>query len=167
MTLDLSDPDQPHAGKPELFLTAPGGMSDPAISPDGRWIAYTANESGSHAPEVFVRPYPGGKGSGQWQISNAGGGFPVWSRKSNDLFYRSILGEIMAVEYRIAGDALVAAKPRPTPVRAANLSSGMSFDLAPDGKRFIVTRAEVPVNEGPIHVTFLLNFFDELKRRIP
>ena len=91
----------------------------------------------------------------------------MWSRKSNELFYKSILGEIMAVDYRTAGDALVAAKPRPTPVRAANMGAGMAFDLAPDGKRFIVTRAEAPVEEGPTHVTFLLNFFDELKRRVP
>ena len=56
----------------------------------------------------------------------------MWSRKSNELFYKSILGEIMAVGYRTAGDALVAAKPRPTPVRAANMGAGMAFDLAPD-----------------------------------
>jgi Tol biopolymer transport system component len=166
MKMDLQDPEQPRAGKPELFLTAPGGVSDAAFSPDGRWIAYTVNESGSHTPEVFVRPFPGGSRSGQWQISNAGGGFPVWSRKGGELYYKSILGGIMAVDYRVTGDALEAAKPHQTLIHVANMSSAMSFDLAPDGKRFLITRAEAPQDAGPVHVTFLLNFFDELKRRV-
>ena len=167
LTLNLTDPDHPKAESPRLYLTKPGGISDAAFSPDGRWIAYTAMESGSHQPDVFVRPYPGTPDSGQSQISNAGGGFPVWSRKSSQLYYRSPAGALMAVDYRVNGATFAAAKPRSTPVQATNLGVSMSFDLTPDGSRFLITKSETPAAEGPVQVTLLLNFFDELKRRLP
>src|SRR5262249_23616951 len=46
LPLDLSDPEHPKAGKPELFLRTPFNERDPVFSPDGRWIAYASNESG-------------------------------------------------------------------------------------------------------------------------
>ena len=55
----------------------------PAVSPDGRWIAYKSDESGRF--EVYVRPFPGP--GGKWQISNAGGKLPIWSRNSRELFF--------------------------------------------------------------------------------
>src|SRR2546422_1123208 len=73
LPLDLSDPEHPKPGKPELFLRTASDEIEPAFSPDGRWIAYTSNES--TRDEVYVRPFPGGarSASGRWQISNGGG----------------------------------------------------------------------------------------------
>ena len=67
-------------GKAELFLGTPFVEIAPAFSPDGRWLAYTSDESGTL--EVYVRPFvaPGGGAGGRWQISTGGGMFPVWSR---------------------------------------------------------------------------------------
>jgi serine/threonine-protein kinase len=56
----------------------------PAVSPDGRWLAYTSNESGSN--EVYVRPFPNSDGA-RWQISNGGGAEPRWSVDGHDLFF--------------------------------------------------------------------------------
>ena len=56
----------------------------PAISPDGRWIAYSSNETG--APQVYVRPFPD-VDAGRWQVSNGQGSAPVWSRDGNELFF--------------------------------------------------------------------------------
>jgi len=56
----------------------------PAVSPDGRWLAYMSNESGAN--EVYVRPFPE-TDSGRWQISNGGGGSPVWAPSSRALYY--------------------------------------------------------------------------------
>ena len=63
-------------GKAELFLGTPFIEVTPAFSPDGRWLAYASNESGTF--EVYVRPFPGPKG--RWQVSTGGGRFPLWSR---------------------------------------------------------------------------------------
>ena len=70
ITLDTSDPDHPKVGKPEPFLATPLNEWGPMFSPDGRWIAYGSDESGTQ--EVYVRPFPAGRG-GKWQISNSGG----------------------------------------------------------------------------------------------
>jgi serine/threonine protein kinase len=74
-------------GKPELFLRTDEAEGGPQFSPDGRWIAYTSNESGSF--EVYVRPFPAGTGAsgGMGQISSGGGWFAVWSRDGKQIFY--------------------------------------------------------------------------------
>jgi serine/threonine-protein kinase len=59
LPLDVSDPDHPKPGKPELFLRTPFDELEPAFSPDGRWIAYSSNESGRF--EVYVRPFRAGR----------------------------------------------------------------------------------------------------------
>ena len=65
-----------------------------AISPDGRWLAYQSNASGTF--EVYVRPFPDVEG-GQWLVSTAGGIEPMWSRDMRELFYRSPKGAVMRV----------------------------------------------------------------------
>jgi Tol biopolymer transport system component len=150
--------DRPDAGKPEHFLQTPFWDTTPMISPDGQWLAYESNESGRD--EVYVRrfPAPGGK----LLISTDGGNSPVWSRKGRELYYRSGEG-MMAVRYTMSGEAFLAAKPR---VLAEKKDLGF-FDLAPDGKGFAVVQPEASQGKGPAQVTFLLNFFDELRRRAP
>jgi hypothetical protein len=120
-----------------------------------------------------VRAYPPpapGQG-GKWQISNSGGGIHFWSRNGHELLYQS--GDrIMAVEYTAKGNVFAAEKPR---VWAANLGGATEgegvvwCDLAPDGNRIAVEMPVAP-SEAPKpehEVTFLFNFFDELRRRAP
>jgi serine/threonine-protein kinase len=168
LPLDLSDPDQPKPGKPELFLREPDVQVTPAFSPDGRWIAYMTTESGT--PQIFVRPFPNRPDAGKWQISTGGGSFPVWSRASKELLYLGEDDRIMAVSYAVKGDSLVPDKPRvwcPSPV--LRTGTFWNFDLAPDGKRVVTfPQSSAPEGEkGPVHVTVLLNFFDEVRRRVP
>jgi len=169
LPLDTTDPDHPKPGKPELFLNTPGNDVDPAFSPDGRWLAYASDESGRS--QVYVRPSgePYGSG-GKWQISTAPGRSPIWSPNRKELFFESLDGHIQVAEYTSSGEAFVPGKPRQwcdTPVLVTGILSNL--DLAPDGKRFVA----FPAPEGggaektSLHVTFLLNFFDELKRRMP
>jgi Tol biopolymer transport system component len=56
LPLDLTDPDHPKAGAPELFLATPSDDVEPAFSPDGRWLAYSSGEAGTY--EIYVRPFP-------------------------------------------------------------------------------------------------------------
>jgi Tol biopolymer transport system component len=160
-TLSLEDPesDHPKVGKPEPFLVTPFNEMTPTISPDGHWLAYSSDESGRS--EVYVRPFPGP--GGKSQVSTASGAKPVWSKKEHELFYRNGEG-MMVVSYTANAGAFVAGKPR---VWVSKKDLGDYFDLAPDGKRFVVEQAEGPEQSAPTQLTFLLNFSDELRRRAP
>lgn len=153
------------AGKPEPFLQTKFNDHTGRLSPDGRWLAYKSNESGTG--EVYVRPFPrpaSGEG-GKWQISTGGGRIPAWSRKNSELLYQS--GDrIMAVSYTVKGDSFVPEKPR---VWLSKLGGSTNWDLTPDGKRLaVVMPAETPEGARPDHeVTFIFNFLDELRRRVP
>ena len=80
------------AGKPEVFLQTPADERTPSFSPDGRWLAYVSDESGTF--QVYVRAFPD-KG-GKWQISNSGGMYPMWSRTGHELFFEALDNHIMA-----------------------------------------------------------------------
>jgi eukaryotic-like serine/threonine-protein kinase len=151
-------------GKAELFLGTPFFEVYPAFSPDGRWLAYVSNESGTN--EVYVRPFPGP--GGRWQISTGGGRFPLWSRDGRELFFETPDQHVMAASYTAKGDSFAAGKPRMWPVvRLHDANAFSTYDLAPDGKHLAAILAEAGGQSGPTHLTFLLNFFDELRRRAP
>jgi Tol biopolymer transport system component/predicted Ser/Thr protein kinase len=165
LPLDLSDPDHPKAGKPELFLRTPANEIFPAVSPDGRWIAYESYESGSW--EVYVRPFPGP--GGKWQVSTAGGHLAVWSRNGRELFFQNLDNRIMVTNYEAKNQSFVTSKPRLwSDQQLRDVELNLSYDLAPDDKRFaIFPQLKAPEEKGDLHMTFLLNFFDELRRRAP
>jgi Tol biopolymer transport system component len=169
LRLDVSDPDHPKAGSPEPFLSTKGADVVPAFSPDGRWLAYSSNESGSY--QVFVRPFPeGAQGSGQAQVSTSPGRFPLWSRTAKEIFYVATDGHIMVAPYGINGRAFSPGKPQVWSDTTIGLSSNfMPWDLASDGKRAVVFpgAAAATGERSSLHVTFLVNFCDELKRRMP
>jgi serine/threonine-protein kinase len=166
LPLDLRDPDHPKPGKPEPFLRTPYDELVPRFSPDGRWIAYRSTESGS--PEIYVRPFPAASG-GKWQISNGGGLYALWSNRSRKLFYETTDNRIMVMDYAVDGASFVPGKPQLWSDKQLFYSGTSNLDLAPDGKRFVVlSRPEsAPAEKGSVHITMLLNFFDEVKRRIP
>ena len=91
---------KPRAGKPELFLQVQSLNPYPAFSPDGRWLTYATAENGIY--EVCVRAFPD-RGT-QWQISNNGGIFPMWSKSGKELFYRTLDQRIMVANYMVKGE---------------------------------------------------------------
>jgi serine/threonine-protein kinase len=166
LPLDVTDPDRPKSGKPELFLRSMADDLQPRFSPDGRWIAYRSNESGSN--EIYVRPFPDAN-AGRWQISNAGGLYALWSKNGTELFYETADNQIMVVDYAVDGASFIPGKPRLWSDNQLFYTGTSNLDLAPDGKRFVVLAPPEASGEekGSVHVTMLLNFFDEVKRRIP
>jgi hypothetical protein len=131
------------------------------FSPDGRWLAYLSNETGHF--EVYVRPFPGP--GGKWQISTGGGYYPIWSRTKRELFY-TLNGQILVVPYAVEGDSFRAAKPRLW--SEGHYVQRRSLDLHPDGERFALAPAVPrPSDAKDDHVTFIFNFFDELRRIAP
>jgi serine/threonine-protein kinase len=166
LPLDLTDPDHPKAGKPEPFLHTPADELLPNFSPDGRWIAYRSNESGSE--EIYVRPFPSGSG-GKWPISSGGGLYARWSNNGRELFFETADNRIMVVDYTVDGASFVPGKPRIWSDKQLFFTGTSNIDIAPDGKRFAVFALPeaAPGEKSSVHVTVLLNFFDELRRRIP
>jgi Tol biopolymer transport system component len=162
-----SDSGHPKLGKAELFLGTPSLEICPAFSPDGRWLAYQSNESGNF--EVYVRPFPGP--GGRSQISTGGGFFPLWSRNARDLVFQTPDFRVMAVSYTAKGDAFAPGKLRvwtETRLRNPGTIGVSNYDLAPNGKRLAALLADDASGEKlPTHLTFLLNFYDELRRRAP
>jgi serine/threonine-protein kinase len=141
---------------------------EPALSPDGHWLAYQSNETGIF--EVYVRPFPG-PGS-KSQISTGGGRLPVWSRNGRELFFLNPDQRIMVAGYTAKDNSFAAGKPRVWSERRLLVSNAdLPYDLAPDGKRFAVFLYPGGTFEqeqkSTDSVTVLLNFFDELKRRVP
>ena len=167
LPLDLSDPEHPKAGKPELFLRTMSEEFEPAFSPDGLWIAYRSAPTG--ISEVYVQPFPGP--GGKWLISTGGGRHPVWSRNGRELFYQAPDYRIMVATYSAKGDSFATDKARAwaeTQILEPN-TLAWNLDLAPDGKRFVVALKPEATGgrKGSVHVTVLQNFFDELRRRVP
>ena len=155
-----------HAGNPEVFLQSAANEWQGSFSPDGQWMAYTSNESGTS--QIYVRAFPD-KG-GKWQISNGGGQYPMWSRNGRELFFETLDNHIMVAAYAMKGDSFEADKPRILSERQiGDLGGLLNVDLAPDGKRIVAmmpvetAEAEQPQNQ----VTFLENFFNELRRKVP
>ena len=149
--------------KPEPFLRTAFDEYDAVISPNGKWLAYTSNETGSE--EVYVRPFPGP--GGKWQMSATGGANAVWAPNGQELFYRA--RNAMMVVALDTEPQFKAAKPRVLFTGlieeiGANMFAG--YAVASDGQRFLmVERTKAEARPDRIHV--VLNWFEELKRLVP
>ena len=144
-----------------LFLGTPATEGAPHFSPDGRWIAYVSDESGS--AEIYVRPYP--NPGGKWQISTSGGIEPTWNPNGRELFYRS--GEKMMAVPLTTQPTLSVGKPQVL-FEGDYLSSpfpatGVSYDVSRDGERFLMVKEEASATQ----INVVVNWFAELKRLVP
>jgi serine/threonine-protein kinase len=143
------------------LVTGPATEAEPAVSPNGRWLAYTSLESG--VPEVYVRPFPDAA-SARWQVSTAGGGDPVWSHSGRELFYRSANEQLMTVAVH-PGASFSFEQPKPlfSTANYVNINPVPSFDVSPDDKRFLFLR-ETASNERN-ELIVVQNWTKEMKAR--
>jgi Tol biopolymer transport system component len=133
----------------------------PALSADGRWLAYASNESGRY--EVYVRPFPAVEG-GRWQVSRDGGTEPRWSRSGRELFFRAG-GTLMSAGVT-PGASFVTGEVR-TLFPVAPFLSGTNrqyYEVATDDRRFLFVRSLGGQQAvGPAYVTMVDNWLDELR----
>jgi serine/threonine-protein kinase len=138
----------------------------PQLSPDGRWLAYAADDD-SGRREIYVQPYPGL--GGKFQISTDGGNEPQWSRDGRELFYRSG-NKMIAVAIATEG-GFVAGKPRQ--LFEGNYITTLAgwvranYDVSPDGQRFLMLKRVDQGRERPAQINVVLNWSEELKRLVP
>jgi Tol biopolymer transport system component len=143
--------------KTSAFLSTPAAEVNGRFSPDGRWIAYQSDESGT--VEVYVRPFPGP--GGKWQISTAGGGQPVWNRNGKEIFYVAADNKLMAVDVK-ADSGFEAGPPRALFDVHLKSVNGWKYDVSPDGQRFLANVVIGEVKTNPI--TLVLNWAAETKK---
>jgi serine/threonine-protein kinase len=141
------------------------------VSPDGRWLAYSSDETGT--PEIYVRPFPD-VDAGRWLVSTGGGIHPQWSRDGTELFY---------LQVRPPDVAMLAVPVDPgqtlSPAAPAELFAGPYFyaalaaapdvyDVAADGRFLMIKQVEAPdsVQTQP-EIIIVENWFEDLKRLVP
>jgi serine/threonine-protein kinase len=149
--------------KAQPFLRTPYEETAPEFSPDGKWLAYSSNESGRR--EIYVQPYPGP--GGKWQISTDGGQEPLWNPNGGELFYRSG-SKMMAVEIDTKF-GFSASKPKVL-FEGPYLPTNVSFryyDVSRDGQRFLMLKPVESQTSDATQINVVLNWFEELKRTIP
>ena len=150
------------AGTPTPVLSHVSQRPGAVFSSDGRWLAYTSNESGRS--EVFVRPFEG-PGVPR-QVSTSGGRVPTWSPRRDELFYLSPDSHLMVVSYSVDANTFRANPPQKWSERPIDdRPTTRPFDVHPDGDRFVVSGdvANIPnVNK----IVLVPNFVDEVRRRL-
>jgi len=147
--------------QPKPLLQASWIVRNAQFSPDGRWVAYSTNESGNW--EVYVAPFP--NTNGKWQVSRGGGEEPRWRRDGKELFYLSSDGKMMAVAAKTDGN-FEAASPVTLfqthlgqPISSFDL---VSYDVTADGQKFLInTKVDEP-NAAPL--SLILNWTSEMER---
>jgi Tol biopolymer transport system component len=131
----------------------------PALSPNGKWLAYVSDESGRW--EVYIGPFLHGRG--RWEVSAGGGNWPRWRGDGKEIFYRSPEDKIMSAEIEEQGaslsigkvQALFQADPAPGTL-------GPGYDISPDAKKFVIVSANRQQAFPPL--TVVLNWPSLLKK---
>ena len=155
--------------KPKLFLESRFTLSHPEFSPDGRWIAYVSNESGT--PEVYVQAYPGP--GEKTRISTNGGTEPIWTANGKELLYRGFtpsgpgfvsaairsLSPFRAEPPRLLFESKPGEYDSTVPVRG--------WDVSADGQRFLLARPIAPTDKPVTVMHVVLNWAEDLKRLVP
>jgi serine/threonine-protein kinase len=123
---------------PVPLVAGPANEFYPMVSPDGRWLAYTSDESGGN--EVYVRPFPETSGA-KWQVSTAGGDRPVWSSTGRELIYLNRKNEMISAQIPPGATFSVGSQRVLTSTLPfATVAAVPSFWPSPDDKRFMMLR---------------------------
>lgn len=151
-------------GEPTTFMETKYFISQAQLSPDGRWLAYTSNESVGF--NVYVTSFP--TAAAKWQVSSNGGYQPRWSKDGGILYYLRSDGMLVSVSASASGDSLSFETPKPVFSLGNDLFVGTDvssqYDVSPEGERFVVN-VNADISDAKLHV--VLDWFEELNRLVP
>ena len=158
---------------PAPLFSSPYRETGPAVSPDGRWLAYASDETGRY--EIYVRPFPD-VSAGRWVASIGGGRNPQWAHSGQELFFQGPTQEMMVVDFETTTSEFVAGTPEvlfeaDRSWLVQNLT-GLFYDVAPDDQRFLIAAIVIATSgstdDGPPlpSVVLVNNFMEELRQRV-
>jgi eukaryotic-like serine/threonine-protein kinase len=149
-------------GKVTPLLDSKWDIRNGQFSPDGKWIAYSTNETGTW--EIFVSPFP--SGNGKWQVSRGGGEEPRWRRDGKEMFFLSADSKIMAVPVKMMDNNFESGAPVALfqahlrqPISAMDV---VSYDVSADGQKFLVNTKMVDPNPAPMSI--ILNWRAQMEK---
>jgi Tol biopolymer transport system component len=144
-----------HSMDGDTALVVEGFVESPALSPDWRWLAFQAGETGRD--EVYLQPFPGP--GARHVVSTSGGTRPAWAPTGDELYYHNG-NRVMVVRLQTTPELRVG---KPEVLFEGPYGKGMS--VSADGKRFLLLREE---NPSPItELRVVVNWGEELKRLVP
>lgn len=148
-----------------LPVNTPANESEGMISPDGSWLAYVTDQSGRD--EVWVSRFPGGEE--RRQVSRGGGDSPRWPKDGQGLFFLSGDRKLMAAPVRLSATSIEIGPPAPlftvphlVEVDYNIMPTAGTFDISPDGRRFLFARRRADPNTPPLHL--IVNWLALMKR---
>jgi serine/threonine protein kinase len=146
------------------LASSPFDEQNPQLSPDGRWLAYSSDETGNY--EIYVQSFSadGKLGADKQRVSTAGGKLPVWRRDGSELFFVAADGQMMSSSVKIGGTEFQFAAPKALfkTRMLAWTSSFHEYDVSPDGQRFLIGTLIGDTKAAP--PTVILNWAADLKR---
>jgi serine/threonine-protein kinase len=151
------------------LVQSPFAERNGIVSPDGRWLAYEANDSGR--VEISVRPFPD-VNSGHWQVSTAGGTRPLWARRGQELVYVSPTGALMGVGVERAPSWVATTPTRLVKegyVTIPGNFGGRTYDISSDSQRFLLIKEGGGTDQtaAPPQIIVVQHWVEELKRLVP
>ena len=170
LPIDFRDPEHPVPGTARPLLQTPRREAEPAVSPDGRWIAYVCDDNGRL--EICVARFTEAltASSPRTVVSLDGGRSPLWSSDGQHLYYIALDDRLMDVRYTAKGDVFEREKPTlwSTHQLFSQNASSWNVALAPDGRFAFLGQPNADGDRpSSVHVTVMLNLFDEIARRMP
>ncbi len=159
-------------GETQSLYDTPGTTYlGPELSPNGEWLAYGAGPTGN-AADIYVEPFP--PTGARHRISQDGGLYPLWSPEGSELFYRPNAGSagitLRSVDI-VTQPAFAFSNEQTLPVGGFNVVSGYrSFDSSPDGEQLLMMFPADQLDSGEParpQINIVLNWFEELKARVP
>ena len=144
-------------GKPYSLLQTPFSEYQAHFAPDGKWFAYTSNESGR--AEVYVQSFP--PSGGKWQVSTGGGAQPHWRRDGKELFYIAPDRKLMAVDVKLGATFETSAPKTLFQTQVVRYDAPNRYVVTGDAQRFLVNSPVEEVSQTPI--TVVLNWTAQLK----
>jgi dipeptidyl aminopeptidase/acylaminoacyl peptidase len=146
---------------PEELLVGHSVELQPNLSPDGKWLAYVVFDR--PPPQVFVRPFGGGAPR---QITPEGGGQPRWSRTGREIFVRR-LGDVVRIPIQTTPGLVVGKPEQIFKDEFVGATYGPpDYDVTADGQRLLTIKV-ADSERAPLPIRFIVNWFDEINRRVP
>jgi serine/threonine protein kinase len=128
------------------------------ISPDGKFVAYTSNESAQN--EVYVQPITA---TGEkWRISSNGGSAAIWRKDGKELFYLTDDGKVMSVEIKSSQPFEIGVPRQLFQTAIKNTRHGLCYYPSRDGQRFLINTFVESNNPAPM--TIVINWPSDLKK---